>query len=155
MIMTEADKNSFSKSKKCYACESEFGTFRVSERSGEREEITKCRDHCHITGKYRGAACDKCNLRMIVPFFVPILFHNLEGYDSHLFVKSLGLTEGDINCIPKTDEKYISFSKSVPMESFTMILSNGDTKEKTIHLEMRFMDSLKFTPFSLERRTMR
>jgi hypothetical protein len=56
---------------------------------------------------------------MRVPKFVPILFHNLEGYDSHLFVKSLGLTEGDIKCIPKTDEKYISFGKNIPMETFT------------------------------------
>ncbi len=62
-------------------------------------------DLCHGTGMYRGAACNKCrpNLRMKVPNFIPVLFHNLEGYDSHLFVKTLGLTEGDIRCIPKTD----------------------------------------------------
>ncbi len=83
---------------------------------------------------------------MRVPKFVPVLFHNLEGYDSHLFVKSLGLTEGNIKCIPKTDEKYISFSKNVPMETF--ITDKG--KEKTICLEMRFLDSLKFMRDSLE-----
>ena len=115
-------------------------------RRPERIIAKKCRDHCHITGKYRGAACDKCNLRMRVPKFVPVLFHNLEGYDSHLFVKSLGLTEGNIKCIPKTDEKYISFSKNVPMETF--ITDKG--KEKTICLEMRFLDSLKFMRDSLE-----
>ncbi len=71
--------------------------------------------------------------------FVPVVFHNLEGYDAHLFVKSLGLEEGDIRCIPKTDEKYISFSKNVPMET---IVSN-DGKEKTLSLEMRFIDSFK------------
>ncbi len=108
--------------------------------------MTKCRDHCHITGKYRGAACDKCNLRMEVPMFVPVLFHNLEGYDSHLFVKSLGLSEGDIKCIPKTDAKYISFGKNIPME--TTITENG--KEKELCLEMRFIDSLKFTLKSLD-----
>ena len=115
-------------------------------RTKEEERVTKCRDHCHITGKYCGAACDKCNLRMRVPKFVPILFHNLEGYDSHLFVKSLGLTEGDIKCIPKTDEKYISFGKNVPMETFT----TDDGKEKTAYLEMRFIDSLKFMRGSLD-----
>ncbi len=83
---------------------------------------------------------------MRVPTFVPILFHNLEGYDAHLFVKSLGLEEGEIRCIPKTDEKYISFSKNIPME--TIVLGNG--KEKTICLEMRFIDSLKFTLKSLD-----
>ncbi len=99
MCMSDSEKSQYEKAKKCYACEIKFGTIRMNEK------VTKCRDHCHITGKYRGAACDKCNLRMRVPKFVPILFHNLEGYDSHLFVKSLGLTEGDIKCIPKTDEK--------------------------------------------------
>ncbi len=94
-----------------------------------------------IISKYRGAACDKCNLRIRVPKFVPILFHNLEGYDSHLFVKSLGLTEGDIKCIPKTDEKYISFGKNIPMD---------DGEEKTTYLEMRFIDSLKFMRGSLD-----
>ncbi len=114
---------------------------RFGSTKGKEQKVTKCRDHCHITGKYRGAACNKCNLRMRVPMFVPVLFHNLEGYDSHLFVKSLGLTEGDIKCISKTDEKYISFSKNVPME-------NG--KEKVICLEMRFLDSLKFMRGSLD-----
>ncbi len=108
--------------------------------------MTKCRDHCHITGKYRGAACDKCNLRMRVPMFVPILFHNLEGYDSHLFVKSLELMEGDISCVPKTDERYISFSKKVAMDTIT----NDDEKEKEICLELRFLDSIKFTLKSLD-----
>ncbi len=78
---------------------------------------------------------------MRVPTFVPVLFHNLEGYDAHLFVKSLGLEEGEIRCIPKTDEKYISFSKNIPMETVV----SDDGKEKTICLEMRFIDSYKFT----------
>ncbi len=146
MIMTNSEKNRHEKTESCYACEVKFGTERQNEKTKKKEKVTKCRDHCHITGKYRGAACDKCNLRMRVPTFVPILFHNLEGYDAHLFVKSLGLEEGDIKCIPKTDEKYISFSKNIPME--TILLDNG--KEKTICLEMRFIDSLKFTLKSLD-----
>ena len=69
------------------------------------------------------------------PMFVPVLFHNLEGYDSHLFVKSLG---GKVNCIPKTDEKYISFSKKIKY----------DPEAKP--LEIRFLDSIKFTLKSLD-----
>ena len=130
----------------CYACGVRFGTMRTNERSKKEEKVIKCREHCHITGKYRGAVCDKCNLRMRVPMFVPILFHNLEGYNMHLFVKALGLTEGDVRCIPKTDEKYISLSKNVSMETYT----TDDGKEKEICLEMRFMDSLKFTLKSLD-----
>ena len=145
-MMSDSEKSKHEKAKECYACKGVFGTMRVNEKTKKEEKVTKCRDHCHITDKYRGAACDKCNLRMRVPFFVPILFHNLEAYDSHLFVKSLGLTEGDIKCIPKTDEKYISFSKNIPMETFT----RDDGKEKTAYLEMRFLDSLKFVRGSLD-----
>ncbi len=146
IIMSNFDKISHEKSEKCYACGIKFGTERKNERTKKKEKIVKCRDHCHITGKYRGAACDKCNLRMKVPRFVPALFHNLEGYDSHLFVKSLGLEEGDISCIPKTDEKYISFSKKIPME--IIMLDNGKTKD--LCLEMRFLDSMKFMSKSLD-----
>ena len=146
MIMSESEKDQHRKSDSCYACGIEFKADRVNDKTKKKEKIIKCADHCHITGKYRGAACDKCNLRMRVPKFVPVLFHNLEGYDAHLFVKSLGLKEGDIRCIPKTDEKYISFSKSIPMETY--IDNNG--KEKTEHLEMRFLDSFKFTLKSLD-----
>ncbi len=146
MIMSDFDKTAYKKSEKCYACGIQFGGERINERTKKKEKIVKCRDHCHITGKYRGAACGKCNLRMKVPKFVPVLFHNLEGYDSHLFVKSLGLKEGDISCIPKTDEKYISFSKKVPME----IISLEDGKTKTLCLEMRFLDSMQFMSKSLD-----
>ena len=146
MIMFDFEKDQHEKSNQCYACGIEFGTTRVNEKTKKEEKVVKCKDHCHITGKYRGAACDKCNFRMKVPMFVPVLFHNLEGYDAHLFVKSLGLEEGEIRCIPKTDEKYISFSKNIPME--TIITDSG--KEKTICLEMRFIDSLKFTLKSLD-----
>ncbi len=146
MIMTDSEKDQHKKTESCYACGDEFGTTRTNEKTNKKEKVVKCQDHCHITGKYRGAACDKCNLRMKTPMFVPVVFHNLEGYDAHLFVKSLGLKEGDIRCIPKTDEKYISFSKNVPMET---IVSN-EGKEKTLSLEMRFIDSLKFTLKSLD-----
>ena len=96
-------------------------------------EDDRVRDHCHLTGKYRGAAHSKCNLKMKTPMFVPVLFHDLEGYDSHLFIKSLGYSKGEVSCIPKTDEKYISFSKQVKY--------NPDGKP----LEIRFLDSVKFT----------
>ena len=146
IVMTDSEKDQHKKTESCYACGIEFKATRVNEKTKKEEKVIKCADHCHITGKYRGAACDKCNLRMRVPKFVPVLFHNLEGYDAHLFVKSLRLEEGDIKCIPKTDEKYISFSKNVPMETIV----SDDGKKKTICLEMRFLDSFKFTLKSLD-----
>ena len=95
MVMSEADKKHHSATKNCYACKAEFGTL-IENEEGEKEKVTKCRD-CHITGRYRSAACKKCNLRMKVPKFIPNLFHNLENYDSHLFVKNLGLDDGKLN----------------------------------------------------------
>ncbi len=150
MIMTKSDKMRYARDMNCYACEVKFGTTQINEPSKKEEKVTKCRDHCHITGKYRGAACDKCNLQMRIPNFIPVLFHNLEGYDSHLFVKSLGPIEGDIRCIPKTDEKYISFSKMIPVGKEIVQKPNGDYVEKEIKLELRFIDSLKFTLKSLD-----
>ena len=128
--MTDKEEESFKNATVCHACGSDLEDDRV-------------RDHCHLTGKYRGAAHGKCNLRMRTPEFVPVLFHNLEGYDSHLFVKSLG---GEINCIPKTDEKYISFSKYIGMETVT----DEEGKKHKLTLEIQFLDSLKFTLKSLD-----
>ena len=65
----------------------------------------KVKDHCHITGKFRGPAHNSCNINYKVPKFIPIIFHNLEGYDSHLFIKELGKSEGEIKCIAKNEEK--------------------------------------------------
>ena len=100
-------KKDFKNTKNCYACDKEF-----------KKEEDKVKDHCHHTGKYRGAACISCNSKMKKPKFIPIIFHNLQNYDSHLFIKNLGKTEGKINCIPKTEEKYIFFSKGIIVDEF-------------------------------------
>lgn len=73
------------------------------------------RDHCHITGKYRGAAHNACNLKLrLIPGRIQILvvFHNLRGYDSHLLMQAISKVNGNISCIPNNTEKYtcISFS---------------------------------------------
>lgn len=78
----------------------------------------KVRDHCHLTGKYRGAAHKSCNLNYKIPKFFPVIFHNLSGYDTHLFIKNIGKTKGKINCIPVNEEKYISFTKSIPVDEY-------------------------------------
>ena len=75
-----------------------------------------------------------------MPKFIPVIFHNLEGYDSHLFIKNLGVTEGNIKCIPKNEEKYTSFTKNIVVD-----------KPKTFCNTkcLRFIDSFKFMPSSL------
>ena len=75
------------------------------------DEDVKVRDYCHFTGRYRGAAHNSCNIKYRQPDFTHVVFHNLTGYDSHLFIKNLGFSAGNINCIPKNEERYISFTK--------------------------------------------
>ena len=75
-----------------------------------------------------------------------MFFHNLSGYDSHLFAKNLGKTYGEIKAIDNKEEKYISFSKKVAVGSYF----DKKGKEKLVHHEIRFVDSYKFMGFSLE-----
>ena len=108
------------------------------------------RDHCHFTGKYWGAAHNKCNLQFRKPKFTPIIFHNLSSYDSHLFIKNLGKTEGNIKYIPNNEERYISFSKDIKVYNYTD-KETGDAVY-TNH-ELRFIDSFKFVSSRLDELT--
>ena len=66
----------------------------------------KVRDHCHVTGKYRGAAPWSCNVN-----FKMTIFHNLEGYDSHLIFKELSKFNVKLNAIPNGLEKHGFYNK--------------------------------------------
>ena len=125
MIFSPKDKDDFEKAEICWICQKEFG------------ESEKVRDHCHFTGKYRGAAHVKCNLQFKKPKFTPVIFHNLSGYDAHLFVKNLGRTEGNIKCIPNNEEKYISFSKDIVVGEYV----NKKGEKVEVKHEIRFLDS--------------
>ena len=99
-------------------------------------KYTKVRDHCHITGQFRGAAHSKCNLQLKIDpdkVKIPVFFHNLRGYDSHLIMQAISKLEGDIKCIPNNMEKYISFSlgKLVFKDSFQFLLSGLDALVKS------------------------
>ena len=50
---------------------------------GFKKGEIKVRDHCNYTGKYRGPAHRICNLRYQISNYIPIIFHNLSGYDAH------------------------------------------------------------------------
>ena len=60
----------------------------------------------------------RITLKYRKPNFTPVIFHNLSEYDSHLFIKNLGFSEGNIDCIPNNEEKYISFSKKMQVGSY-------------------------------------
>ena len=66
------------------------------------------RDHCHVTGKFREAAHKKCNLKLRIPRKLPIIFHNLQGYDGQIIFKELNNFDVDIAVIPKGIDKYMS-----------------------------------------------
>ena len=93
-----------------------------------------------VIGKFRGAAHEVCNLKYKISKFFPVVFHNLSGYDSHLFIKTLWNSEGDISCIPNNEENYISFTKQVIVEK----LVNKEGKEVNVKRELRFINSLRF-----------
>ena len=106
----------------------------------------KVRDHCHYTGRYRGPALSLCSLRYRIPSYIPIVFHNLSGYDTHLFIRELGKHSKDIGVIAKNKEDYITFSVNVTVDKY--IDKEGNEKDKLI--ELRFIDSFKFMVSSLD-----
>ena len=95
MIMISHDKLVYDNSTNCHICNEELG----------EDEV---RDDCHLSGKFRGAAHEVSNPKYKVPTIFPVAFHNLSGYDCHLFIKTLGNSKGDISFIPNNEENYIS-----------------------------------------------
>ena len=97
--MTNEDEEIYNNSHICWICKEELNT-------------DKEKDHCHVTGKFRGAAHKKCNLKLRIPRKLPIIFHNLEGYDGHIIFKELNnFNDINIQVISKTSEKYMSIRK--------------------------------------------
>ena len=131
--MTQEQRVSYSKSEKCHICNDEL------------LPTDKVCDHCHFTGEYRGAAHRNCNLQCRKPMIIPVVFHNLQGYDAHLFIKQLSSLKGDLICIPSTEEKYISFSKKIKVDEY----QSRDGKNVSLNMELRFIDSYKFLQSSL------
>ena len=131
--MSKDDEEQFQKASKCHICDKEY-----------MDKDTRVRDHCHITGKYRGSAHQDCNLNFRLTDKIPVIFHNLRGYDSHFIMQEIGEIvkkhkytnkKGDecemsINAIPNNMEKYMAF-----------MLGNSLT----------FIDSFQFMSSSLDK----
>ena len=134
MIISKEEEEQFKQASNCWIC-------------GKLLNIQdRVRDHCHFTGRYRGAAHNICNLKYSKPNNISVFFHNLTGYDSHLFIKKLNITTGAIDCIPNNQENYISFSKTIITGEYTN--KKGETRNK--YFKIIFKDSLKFMASSLE-----
>ena len=133
--LTKKQWKKYKRSTKCHIC---YKPFTLKD--------PKVRDHCHYTGLYRGPAHSLCNLRYKVPSYIPVVFHNLSGYNSHPFIRELDGHASDMEVIAKNKEDYISFSIKVPVDSY--IDKNGEEKDKLI--ELRFIYSFKFMSSSLD-----
>ena len=118
LIMTEEEEE-FQSSNTCWICEKLI-----------EDDDEKVRDHCHITGKFRGAAHWSCNINFQLTKKVPVIFHNLRGYDSHLIFNELNKFDVKIEVIPNRLEKYMTFF---------------------LNKNLVFIDSMQFMNSSLEK----
>ena len=117
----------------CYICRKEFNA------DDRDKKYHKVRDHCHYTGKYRGAAHDICNLRYKIPKEIPVVFHNRSIYDYHFIIKNLAEEfEGEFECLGENTEKYITFSVPIKKE-----ITKKD-KILKISYKTKFIDSYRF-----------
>ena len=103
--------------------------------------MQKVRDHCHYTGKYRGAAHSICNLCYKISKEIPVVFHNGSTYDYHFIIKQLARKfKGNFECLGENTEKYITFSVRIKKEH-----DNG----KATTYKLKFIDSYRFMQDSL------
>lgn len=118
MNLSEQEEKLFQSQKNCYICNMSI--------SGK----DKVRDHCHISGKFRGAACSRCNSQFKYKMEIPVVFHNLKGYDAHLILKNYNTIYSNekLKCIPNSSEKFLSFTIG----------------------KLRFIDSFQFMACALE-----
>ena len=141
IIMTDEDEEDYRNNNICRFCDKFI-------------ESDKVRDHCHLTGKYRGPAHNKCNVNVTQKQsnFIPFIFHNFSNYDCHMFSKKLvdkKKDKVDFEIIPKTSEEYISvtygyirfidsyrFLSSVLDSLVKSIVDNSNKKMKNLKKEI-------------------
>ena len=134
--LTTEEKIYHNKQKICYICKKEF--------SNNEKKNYKVRDHCHYTGKYRGAAHNICNLRYKVSKEISIVFHNGSIYNYHFIIKELVKEfEGNFKRLGENTEKYITFS--VPIKK------KIENKDLQITYKIKFIDSYRFMASSLSK----
>jgi len=106
--MTFQNTTDFNNATKCYICNVTFG------------DVVKCRDHCHFTGKYMGAACQQCNLRRRRPKKLKIFVHNCSKYDMHFIIQALSTFKDqieNINVLPYNGENF----RTLKFNSFELL----------------------------------
>ena len=132
--LTKSQLKELRKATKCHIYFKQFG------------DKGKVRVHCHYSGLYRGAAHFSCNLRYKILSYLPVVFHNLAGYDAHLFIRELAKYTTHMGVIAKNVEDYTSFSIKVEIDKY--LDSEGNERHREI--ELRFIGSFKFMSSSLD-----
>ena len=131
---TEEEQYRHGNKKVCFICKEPFF-------EDAKNNYIKVRDHCHYTGKYRGATHKICNLIYNTPREIPVIFHNGSSYDYHFIIKrSAEECEGDFECLGESKEKYMTFSVPIKKES---------NEGSTIIYKIKFIDSFRFMSTSL------
>ena len=111
ILLTRDEWELHNKQEVCYVCKKGFTTY------DSNKEYYKVKDHCHYTGKYRGAAHNICNLRYKTPKKIPVAFHNGSIYDYHFIIKELAEEfEGEFECLGENTDKYITFTVPIKKE---------------------------------------
>ena len=119
--MTGEEEKQFQSSKTCWICEKLI-----------KKDDDKVRDYCHITGKFRGAAQWGRNINLQLTKKVPVIFHNLRGYDSHLIFYELKKTDVKLGVIFNRLEKYMAFILSQNLVSIDSMQFMNSSLEKLV-----------------------
>lgn len=149
MKLTRKEEDDFQEATHCHICQREFN---------EDGNNPKVRDHDHFTGKFRGAAHNKCNLNYRVNTKIPILFHNFKGYDSHLIMRKVcDLANAELDIIPYNMEKFLSLSVDKFMvfkDSLNFIATSLDKMVKSTDPKLFHMFNDGFSNLTEEQRTL-
>ena len=137
ITLTGEENRPYKEQEVCHIFKEKFCTDEHDENYRNRRKV---KDHCHYTGKFRGAAHSKCNLNYKVPKDIPIIIHNA-SYDTHFIINQLAKEfKGELDCIGENMEKYVTFN--VPTKKK---YDDG----KTVTHKLRFIDSFRFMQASL------
>ena len=118
--MTEEEEQ-FQSSNICWICEKLI-------------EDEKVRDHCHITGKFRGTAHWSCSINLQLTKKVPVIFQNLKGYDSHLRFYKLKKFDVKFDAIPDGLEKYMALILNKNLVSIDSMQFMNSSLEKLVKI---------------------
>ena len=124
LAMTKKGNEDFGNSTKPWICDNDY-----------IDTDVKVRDHCHVTGKYRGSAHRDCYIKVKLYHKILVIFHNLKNYDSHLIMQELGKFDLKINFTQNGLEKYMSFSMNNMLgfiDSFQFLSSSLDCLVKNL-----------------------